>query len=181
MVDNESRMVAQLSALFALQQGLSPPVGKQIRVAALLHDIGKQKIPDEILNKPGKLNEYEFEIIKTHTTLGAEMLKSMQGELGNMARIIAQYHHEWLNAKGYWGVSTKDLPFYLPIVSICDVYIALVSSRPYKGAWTTDEALKHIKNQAGTQFCPALVNDFVLFTEQSRCISAIFGGEADRK
>jgi putative two-component system response regulator len=132
-----------------------------MRVTALLHDIGKLKIPQEIINKPGKLDAREFEIIKTHTTLGAEILSGIQGGLGVMVRAVCLYHHEWHNGGGYWGLCAGELPAYIPIVSICDVYFALTNERPYKQAWSVQAALDYIQNQAGAQFSYELVEVFI--------------------
>ena len=130
-------------------------------MTALLHDIGKLKVPQEIIHKPGKLDAREFEIIKTHTTHGAQILSSIQGGLGVMVRDVCLYHHEWHNGHGYWGISATKLPDYIPIVSICDVYFALTNERPYKQAWTVQTTLDYIQNQAGTQFSHELVGVFL--------------------
>jgi putative nucleotidyltransferase with HDIG domain len=110
---SEEKAVARLSELIALACGAPPAEAKQIGVASALHDIGKQKIDPAILNKPGKFTAREFEIMKTHTVLGAEMLRSFQGALGEKARLIAQYHHERWDGRGYWGKQAGELPFFL--------------------------------------------------------------------
>ena len=176
MTDNfeENKTVARLAEITALNQGYSPAKSKQIRIAAALHDIGKQKISGEILNKPGKLNKREFEIIKTHTIIGEKMLESIQGDIGDMARHICCYHHEWRNGKGYWGVPSDYLPRYVEIVAVCDVFTALLYKRIYKPAWPPEEALQYIQNQAGTQFCPELARDFITLVRTDSRVSAIF-------
>lgn len=158
---NEDKAVARLAELVALECGVHPVVAKQIRTATALHDVGKVKISTSILNKPGKLNEQEFEIIKTHTRLGAKILSGIEGGLGAMARLIALYHHEWYDGGGYWGWHTCELPGYVSIAAISDVFTALIRERPYKAAWPPDEALAYIENQAGRQFSPALVKAFL--------------------
>lgn len=175
----ENRLVAQLAELFSLRQGVTPKVAKQIKISASLHDVGKQKIPENILYSPGKLDKQEFEIMKTHTTLGAEILQNIQGELGVMARKTALYHHEWYNGKGYFGKPSGELPVYVAITSICDVFIALVSKRVYKSAWTLNESLEYIQNQAGTQFDPKLVKGFVSLIRKEPRVSVIMGTESD--
>ena len=156
-------MVANLSELLALERGFSPDYAGKIGIAALLHDVGKLAIPKAILNKPGKLNADEFEIIKTHTLIGAAMMKNVHGDLGTVIRNVCTNHHEWYdNTKGgYWGLCADDLPPYIPIVSVCDTYCALIHPRPYKAAWERDKALQYIENQSGIQFSPALVRDFI--------------------
>lgn len=171
---NEAAAVARLSEIVALECGVHPAVVRQIRVAAALHDIGKQKIPGSILNKPGKLTGREFEIVKTHTILGAEMLAGIQGGLGEMARTIALYHHEWYDGGGYWGKHTCELPCYVSFAAISDVYVALISNRTYKTAWPEEEACDYIQNQAGTQFSPALVKTFLALVRNDSRVPEIF-------
>jgi HD-GYP domain-containing protein (c-di-GMP phosphodiesterase class II) len=152
MQKHEDKAVARLSEIVALECGVHHVTAKRIRAAAALHDVGKLKIPGSILNKPGKLTPQEFEVMKTHTALGADMLSSLQGDLGVMAKNICLYHHEHHSGAGYWGKYTDELPAYVPIVSICDVFIALISERVYKRCWPPHEALDYIQSQAGTRF-----------------------------
>ncbi len=126
-----------------------------------MHDIGKQKIPEVLLNKPGPLTAAQFEVVKTHTKLGAEMLANIPGELGEAVRAVCLYHHEWHNGAGYWGKAAGEVPAYVPIVAIADVFTALISARPYKKPWTRLAALRFIHQQAGTQFSRELAQDFV--------------------
>jgi putative nucleotidyltransferase with HDIG domain len=173
---NEEKAVSKLVEIIALEYGASPDEARMIRTAAALHDIGKHKIPKTILNKPGKLTEAEFEIIKTHTGLGAEILENFQGELGEMARVIALYHHERYDGGGYWGKPTEELPFYVSITAISDVFTALVCSRPYKKPWPPGDALDYINKQAGTQFDPVLVGVFIPLARNDGSIRAVFAG-----
>jgi HD-GYP domain-containing protein (c-di-GMP phosphodiesterase class II) len=170
----EERAVARLAEIVALDCGIHPATARQIRTATALHDIGKLKIAGSILKKPGKLDEREFEIMKTHTTLGADMLSNIQGELGRMARNICRYHHEhWDGVHGYWGRRTDSLPLYVSIAAISDVFVALINERPYKTAWPPQAALEYIQKQAGTQFSPALVNRFLSLITHDKRIQAI--------
>jgi len=173
----EDKAVSLLSEIIALEQGMQPARARQIRTAAALHDIGKLKIPESILNKPGKLDEGEFEIIKTHTVLGAEMLSSIKGEMGEIARAVCMYHHEWHDgSKSYWGFRASDLPGYVHIVSICDVFTALVAKRSYKEPWPPSDALAYIQNHAGTQFEPGLVAVLLSLIQDESRVPAIFYG-----
>ena len=172
--NNENKIVGQIAEIIALRYGVHSSKAKQIRIAATLHDIGKKKIPDSILSKPGKLNKHEFETIKSHTLLGAELLVNVQGELGEMARACCLYHHEWFDGGGYWGRRFDDLPYYLPFVSIADVYTALISKRPYKHAWIPAEAMQYIKSKSGSQFSPELVEVFASLVRNDSRISALF-------
>jgi putative two-component system response regulator len=148
---SESKAVGRLSESLALGYGYKPEQARLIRNAAVLHDIGKKKISESILTKPASLDTREFEIIKTHTKLGAEMLSKIKGEIGDMARLICLYHHEWYDPTmgGYWGVPVHSLPDYVSFVAISDVYTALTASRLYKEAWTRNDALMFIQNHAG--------------------------------
>lgn len=159
----ENQLVARLAAHTAQSLGTPPATVKQIRIAAALHDIGKRKIPHSILLKPGPLTPGEFEIMKTHTTLGAEMITATDsGGLNDMVRTVCLYHHEWHDGTGsYWGKRSDELPFFVPIVSICDVFVALTAARCYKAAWPPDEALDYICGKSGTQFDPVLADAFV--------------------
>jgi putative nucleotidyltransferase with HDIG domain len=173
---NEEKAVSKLVEVIALEYGASSAEAGAIRTAAALHDIGKHKIPKAILNKPGKLTEAEFEIIKTHTSLGVEILENFQGELGEMARVIALYHHERYDGCGYWRKPTEELPFYVSITAIADVFAALVCTRPYKKPWPPDDALDYIGRQAGAQFDPVLAGVFIALVRNDGCVRAIFAG-----
>ena len=158
---NENKAVAWLSERLALKCGCSPDKARRIKAAAKLHDAGKVLMPNDILHKSDKLLPHEFEQMKLHTIYGAKILLDIQGEAGIFAATAALLHHEWYNGQGYWGFKASTLPDYIGIVAVCDVYVALVSHRPYKRAWPHDEALRYIKQQAGSQFCPVLALDFV--------------------
>ncbi len=135
-------------------------------VAAPLHDIGKIHIPDAVLNKPGKLTEEEFEIMKTHTTAGEELLTHAKEELGeseylNTAVEMAAYHHEWWNGKGYpYGISGEKIPLCARIMAVADVFDALTSKRCYKNAMPLEKAYAIIREESGTHFDPAVVEAF---------------------
>ncbi|MCR5148914.1 MAG: HD domain-containing protein [Eubacterium sp.] len=138
-----------------------------LRVAAPLHDIGKIKIPDAILNKPGRLTEEEYEVIKTHAALGREMLEHAGETLGvtsdyiHMAKDIASYHHEWWDGgpKGYpEHLAGEDIPLSARIMAVADVFDALVSRRPYKEGYPIDKALSIMKEESGSHFDPVIID-----------------------
>lgn len=139
-------------------------------VAAPLHDIGKIHIPDAVLNKPGKLTEEEFEIMKTHTTAGKELLIHAKEELGesgylDVAVEMAAYHHEWWNGKGYpYGISGEEIPLCARIMAVADVFDALTSKRCYKSAMPLEKAYAIIREESGTHFDPAIVEAFFAVT-----------------
>ena len=135
-------------------------------VAAPLHDIGKIHMPDAVLNKPGKLTEEEFEVMKTHTTAGEKLLIHAKEELGesgylNIAVEMAAYHHEWWNGKGYpYGISGEEIPLCARIMAVADVFDALTSKRCYKDAMPLEKAYAIIREESGTHFDPAVVEAF---------------------
>ena len=134
--------------------------------SAQLHDVGKIAIPDLILNKPGKLTPEEFEIMKTHVTVGVDAIERIMNETNehsflNHALLIAGTHHEKWDGSGYpIGLKGNNIPLEGRLMAIVDVYDALTSDRPYKKAFTHDEACKIIEDGAGAHFDPVLVNVF---------------------
>ncbi|MBP5437904.1 MAG: HD domain-containing protein, partial [Treponema sp.] len=132
-----------------------------------LHDIGKIKISDAILNKPGKLTEEEFEVMKTHTTEGMKILsKTLLSTTGSgylkESIDMAWCHHEWWNGKGYpRGLKGEDIPLSARIMAVADVFDALLSRRSYKEPIPFDRAIEIVKNESGTHFDPLVVAAFL--------------------
>lgn len=127
--------------------------------ACLLHDIGKVNIPDQILMKPSKLTNEEFEIIKTHPVVGAEAVKNIEGLKGNIC--VIRSHHERWDGKGYPdNLQGENIPLLARIVAIADAFDAMTSSRSYRNALPAEEAYKRIIEGKGTQFDPNLVEEF---------------------
>ncbi len=158
--------VGQMSALLARQIGLSDTQVSLIRRAAPLHDVGKIGIPDSILMKLGKLTAEEFELVKTHTTIGARILSGSRFTILRLAEEIAYNHHERWDGSGYVGTRGSDIPLAGRIVAVADVFDALTQKRPYKAAWPVTEAIAEIDRQRGRQFDPALVDAFLRVIEQ---------------
>ena len=135
--------------------------------AVPIHDIGKIGVPDNILLKPGRLTPEEFEIIKTHTTIGSDIIDTLlthdeADEYLLHCRDICRHHHERFDGKGYPdGLSGEDIPLSARILSIVDVYDALVNSRVYKPAFPHEEAVRIIEQGSGTQFDPGLIEAFM--------------------
>jgi len=147
--------------LLAMAIGFSKEQGELLLTTSPLHDIGKIAIPDSILLKPAALEHHEFEIIKTHTTLGAKMLSGSDSVFLKMAETIALTHHEKWDGTGYPNkIKGEDIPLVGRICAVADVFDALTSARPYKQAWTIENALQEIKFLKGTHFDPKLVEAF---------------------
>ncbi len=136
--------VATLSMIIARNQGLPQEDIYKIGIAGLLHDMGKSKIPLEILNKPGKLNDEEFAVMKSHSVLGYDILKTKK-EFSGMISLAVLQHHEKMNGKGYpFGFTADKICPYAKILSVTDVYDALVTERPYKKSFSQRTAVEMI-------------------------------------
>lgn len=136
--------VATISMIVAKQQGLSPSEIREIGVCGLLHDIGKTKIPNEILNKPGRLDDNEFAIMKQHSVYGYNMVKD-RPEFGPGICLGVLQHHEKINGHGYpLGATANKICPYARILSVADIYDALVTERPYKKAYSQRDAVEMI-------------------------------------
>ncbi len=163
--DNETgmhviRMSKSCQAL-GLAAGLSAGRCELLLYTSPLHDVGKIGIPDRILLKPGKLTAEEWEIMKTHVDIGASILTDHGSEIIRMARIIVLTHHEKWDGTGYpKGLTGEDIPVEGRIAALCDVFDALTSERPYKRAWSVEEALAYVESNAGLHFEPRLVRVF---------------------
>jgi response regulator RpfG family c-di-GMP phosphodiesterase len=132
-----------------------------LRMASPMHDIGKIAIPDNILKKPGKLTNDEFDIMKTHSALGYEMLKHSNREILKTASIVAEQHHERWDGKGYPnGLEKENIHLFARITTIADVFDALGSHRVYKEAWSDDKIFNLFKEESGKQFDPNLMKLF---------------------
>lgn len=159
---NHIARVAHYSKLLANRYGLDKATQEIIYYASPFHDIGKVGIKDNILLKPGKLDDDEFDIMKTHAAIGYSILKDAKSKYLKMGALIALTHHEKYNGKGYpKGLSGDNIPIEGRIVAIADVFDALVSIRPYKKAWSFDDALELLKKESGEHFDPELVTLFV--------------------
>jgi putative two-component system response regulator len=136
-----------------------------------MHDIGKIGIPDGILLKPGKLTDEEFATMKTHTEIGAELLSGSRSPVVQLAQQVALSHHEKWDGSGYpEGLEGENIPLEARICCVVDVFDALISDRPYKQAWSVDDALAEIKKCRGTLFDPKLADVFVSLEQDVRGI-----------
>lgn len=164
--DNETGMhvvrMAKYSQLIGEKYGLSARETAFIYEIVPMHDIGKIGIPDDILLKPGRLNKEEWEVMKTHTTIGADIMIEDESLIIKEARLCALTHHEKWDGTGYPTGSKGDgIPLYGRISAIADVFDALTSERPYKKAWPIEKAVSYIKSESGKHFDPKLVDAFL--------------------
>ncbi len=142
--------------------GLSATECELLLHASPMHDIGKIGVPDRILLKPGQLDPEEWAVMQTHAAIGAEMLAGNGSDLMQMAYTCALTHHERWDGSGYPnGLREESIPLVGRITAICDVFDALTSPRPYKRAWSVEEAVAEIETRSGTYFDPALVVRFL--------------------
>jgi HD-GYP domain-containing protein (c-di-GMP phosphodiesterase class II) len=153
--------VGMLSIILGRAEGLTPQELELVGLCGMLHDMGKSKIPLEILNKEGAFSEAEFEVMKTHTTFGYEIL-SQKNDLSDEIANVAHSHHERLNGRGYpRALKAKDISYFSRIVSIADAYDAITSKRVYSPSKTSLEALRILISAKGSHFDPQLVDRFV--------------------
>lgn len=155
------KRVAEYTELLCKSLGYDEEESWKIGLASMMHDVGKIMIPESILEKPGKLTEKEFGIVKKHIVYGKQMLENSPGELFRISRDIAYEHHEKWDGTGYIGMKGEDIVRYARCVALADVFDALVSRRSYKKPWTPDEAYREIVSQSGQQFDPEVVDAFV--------------------
>lgn len=164
-----SYRVGKLAGLLAVEYGCDEPTCFMVELAARLHDIGKIGVPDAILLKPDKLNDAERQVMRTHTTVGAELLSKSNIAHMQMAEDIARYHHEWWDGTGYPGnLSGTSIPLAARIAALADVFDALTHKRPYKVAWPIDSALDEIAKLRGAQFDPELTDMFLALIGELR-------------
>jgi putative two-component system response regulator len=167
-----TQRVGQMSALIARQLGMPDTQVALMRRAAPLHDVGKIGIPDSILLKMGKLTTEEFDVVKTHTTIGARILSGGKFPLLRLAEEIAFSHHERWDGTGYARISGTDIPLAGRIVTVADVFDALTQQRPYKPAWPIADAIGEIERQRGRQFDPGVVDAFLRVIEHQHVQAA---------
>ena len=175
--DNETgRHVIRMSLYaqqLALAAGCSAAWAEDLLHAAPMHDIGKIGIPDAVLLKPGPLDAPEWEVMRTHPHIGAEIIGNHGAHVLQLARSIALAHHEKWDGSGYpHGLAGEAIPLEARICAIVDVFDALTSTRPYKKPWSTEDAVAHIQSQAGKHFEPRLVELFVALLPQLLPIQA---------
>jgi putative two-component system response regulator len=161
--------VAKLAALLAVEHGEDDAFCDTLELATRLHDIGKVAIPDTVLNKAKPLTDGERAILETHAATGADLLSRTKVAYAPMAEEIARHHHERWEGDGYPdGISGTAIPLPARMVALADAFDALTHAKPYRRAWTADEAIDEIIRQKGQQFDPALTDLFVPLIERLR-------------
>jgi response regulator RpfG family c-di-GMP phosphodiesterase len=154
--------MSRYCAILGEATGITQKANALLYHASPMHDVGKLGISDRILLKPGKLNSQEFELMKTHCHIGAELLSGHNSDLLKVAQAIAFTHHEKWDGSGYpRGLGAKEIPLAGRIAAICDVFDALTTARPYKNAWPIEHATAELKRQKGQHFDPELVDVFI--------------------
>ena len=158
---NHVKRVSEYSKILAKEMGLSEEECERIRLASTMHDIGKLLIPAQILEKPARLTDEEFNEIKKHSAYGGMLLESVEGDVMQLARTIALDHHERPDGKGYPdGKTGESISLEGRIVAVADVYDALTSKRSYKQAWKPEIAYDEIVKNSGSQFDEQVVRAF---------------------
>ncbi len=159
-VHGHAQRVAELAEAIAIDLGLSHEQVQRIREAALLHDIGKIGISEQILHKPGPLTRDEFEVMKSHTTLGGDLLETSHG-LRDLSPYV-RHHHEWWDGSGYpKRLKGEDIPLGARILAVCDSAEAMSSTRPYQRSMPYNYILEELRLNSGTQFDPIVVDSFM--------------------
>ncbi len=172
--------MAHYAQLIARNLNLPAADQKILLRAAPMHDIGKVGIPDQILLKPGKLSAEEFDIIKTHSQIGYDILRDSSSELLEAAALLAYSHHEKFDGSGYpRGLSGTGIPLFGRICAVADVFDALTSVRPYKPAWPFEAALATLREGRGSHFDPDCLDAFLLEIDQIKVIRTLYADDEE--
>ncbi len=169
------KRVAAFAKLLALKTGMSEKEANFVKQISPMHDIGKWAIPEAILQKPGSLTPEEWEIMKTHTSVGYEMLKDSKLEVLRMGALVAVQHQEKYDGSGYpGGLKGDQIHIYSRITTVADVFDALGSERSYKQAWSVVEIVRYFQDGRGTHFDPVLVDLLLAHIDEFLAIRKTF-------
>lgn len=172
---NHVQRVSHSSQALARAIGMDENAAEMIFYASPMHDVGKIGIPDDVLLRPGRLEGNDLQIMRSHVEIGGKILDENKAPVMKMAHAIAIAHHERWDGEGYpRGLAGSDIPIEARIVAICDVFDALTSVRPYKPAWTIDDSVNYVREQAGMHFDPELVQAFLNILPEIISIRARF-------
>ena len=155
------KRVAEYTKILGRASGFDEDYVEKLATAAMMHDIGKLMISADILDKPTKLTDEEYEIMKSHVLYGEALLEKCPGEVMHLARIIAKEHHERWDGNGYLGMKGNEIAYISRIVSVCDVFDALTAERLYKKGWSIEDTYNEIITNSGKQFDPKVVKLFI--------------------
>jgi HD-GYP domain-containing protein (c-di-GMP phosphodiesterase class II) len=165
------RSVVELATAVGQELKLKPDDLQELEIAALLHDVGKIAIPKEILNKPARLTDAEFELMKTHTVEGQALLDRIGGRLARVGTIVRSCHERW-DGRGYPdGMLGEEIPLAARIVFCCDAYSAMTTNRPYRTAMSRAAAVAELRANAGSQFEPRIVDALINVLDQTEEVS----------
>jgi putative nucleotidyltransferase with HDIG domain len=154
---SHTRSVVVLAHQVGEAMGLDEAVMREVEFGALLHDVGKISIPNELINKQGALSDHEWELMKTHADEGARLLERIGGVLEDVGQIVRHHHEHW-DGSGYpHGLAGEEIPLAARVISVCDAFHAMTSDRSYREAMTRERALAELRANAGSQFDPAVV------------------------
>ena len=172
--------ISKLCERLARGLGLNDHDCHLIRHASPMHDIGKIGIPDHILLKPGKLTREEWAVMKAHANIGALILSGSESEFLQLAEIIAGSHHERWDGSGYpKGLKGEEIPLMARIVTVCDVFDALTSDRPYKKPWSIEDTIAEMESQSGKLFDPHVLRVFIILLSEMIVISQQFSDSSE--
>jgi len=160
-----SRSVVDLVNAVADELGIAPDERQELEFAAMLHDVGKISIPKEILHKPTRLTDHEFEIIKHHTIEGQFMLDRVGGLLARVGEVVRSCHERWDGCGYPDGLAGEEIPIAARVVFACDAYNAMTTDRPYRGAMPPEAAIAELRANTGTQFDPKIVSALIKVVE----------------
>lgn len=160
---HHSRRVGGMAELLCTYLGADDEVKELVHIASCIHDIGKIGIPDDILNKPGKLTEEEWQCMRSHTAIGAQILEKVE-ELKPLSKVVL-YHHERWDGKGYYGLEGEAIPLEARIIAVCDSIDAMTSSRAYRASLTLDCCKNEIESNIGKMYDPTIASVAVVCFE----------------
>lgn len=154
------RRVSEYMRILGNASGFTTDYVDKLAVAAMMHDIGKLMIPEEILDKPDKLTDEEYAIMKNHVLYGEALLAKCPGDIMQIAKTIALQHHEHFDGTGYLGMKGEEIAYISRLMAVCDVFDALTSERYYKAGWSMEDAYNEIVSLSGKHFDPDVVELF---------------------
>jgi len=161
MTGEHIKRVAAYMKVLGRASGFDEDYCDKLATAAMMHDIGKLMISEEILEKPGRLTDEEYMIMKSHVLYGEALLKDCPGEMMQLAAVMAKEHHERWDGRGYLGMKGEEIAYISRLLAVCDVFDALTASRSYKKGWSLEKTYNEIVKNSGTQFDPEAVRLFV--------------------